>query len=165
MQETWVWSLGQEDSPEGGNSNLLQYPVFLPEKVHGQRLLAGYSPWSREESDMTEHARRMGLWVTPKFWVVMRPVVIHCSLYTSLAIRFLCASHHEHQLLRDRSINIQTTLTSLLFSFKYSWICPITRSFHFLYLFLLQVVTMAMWVPVAECQEEHTCALLLPVVY
>lgn len=32
-------------------------------------------------------------------------------------------------------------------------------------LFLLQVVTMAMWVPVAECQEEHIYALLLPVVY
>ena len=24
-QETWVPSLGQEDSPEGGNGNLLQY--------------------------------------------------------------------------------------------------------------------------------------------
>ena len=26
-------------------------PVFLPGKVHGQRSLAGYSPWSREELD------------------------------------------------------------------------------------------------------------------
>ena len=30
--------------------------VFLPEKFHGQRSLAGYSPWGREESNMTEHA-------------------------------------------------------------------------------------------------------------
>ena len=31
------------------------YPVFLPRKFHGQRSLVGYSPWSRKESDMTEH--------------------------------------------------------------------------------------------------------------
>ena len=29
-------------------------PVFLPGKSHGQRSLAGYSPWGRKESDMTE---------------------------------------------------------------------------------------------------------------
>ena len=26
-------------------------------KSHGQRSLAGYSPWSSKESDMTEHTR------------------------------------------------------------------------------------------------------------
>ena len=33
-------------------------PVFLPEEPHGQRSLAGYSPWGRKESDttaVTEH--------------------------------------------------------------------------------------------------------------
>ena len=29
-------------------------PVFLPGVLHGQRILAGYSPWSHKESDMTE---------------------------------------------------------------------------------------------------------------
>ena len=29
-------------------------PVFLPGKYYGQRSLAGYSPWGRKESDMTE---------------------------------------------------------------------------------------------------------------
>ena len=29
-------------------------PVFLPGKFHGQRSLAGYSPWGSKESDMTE---------------------------------------------------------------------------------------------------------------
>ena len=29
-------------------------PVLLPGKSHGQRSLAGCSPWGREESDMTE---------------------------------------------------------------------------------------------------------------
>ena len=28
-------------------------PVFLPGKSHGERSLAGYSPWSRKESDST----------------------------------------------------------------------------------------------------------------
>ena len=32
-------------------------PVFLPGESHGQRILAGYSPWSRTELDTTEHAR------------------------------------------------------------------------------------------------------------
>ena len=30
-------------------------PVFLPGKSHGQRSLAGYSPWSQKELNMTEH--------------------------------------------------------------------------------------------------------------
>ena len=30
-------------------------PVFLPGKSPGQRSLAGYSPWGRKESDMTEY--------------------------------------------------------------------------------------------------------------
>ena len=30
-------------------------PVFLPGESHGQRNLAGYSPWGHQEMDMTEH--------------------------------------------------------------------------------------------------------------
>ena len=29
-------------------------PVFLPGESHGQRSLAGYSPWGRKHMDMTE---------------------------------------------------------------------------------------------------------------
>jgi len=29
-------------------------PVFLPEEFHGQRSLAGYSPWGHKDLDMTE---------------------------------------------------------------------------------------------------------------
>ena len=29
-------------------------PVFMPGEFHGQRSLAGYSPWGHKESDMTE---------------------------------------------------------------------------------------------------------------
>ena len=38
-------------------------PIFVPEKFHGQRSLADYSPWGRKESDTTEttsHARTQG---------------------------------------------------------------------------------------------------------
>ena len=37
-------------SPRGGNGD----PVSLPGKLHGQRRLVGYSPWSHKETDMTE---------------------------------------------------------------------------------------------------------------
>ena len=33
-------------------------PLFLPGKSHGQRSLAGYSPWGPKESDMTELSTR-----------------------------------------------------------------------------------------------------------
>ena len=39
--------------PGEGNDNPLQ-PVFLPGESHGQRSLAGYSPWGCKESDTTE---------------------------------------------------------------------------------------------------------------
>ena len=32
----------------------LPTPVFLPGEFHGQRSLAGYSPWDHKESEMTE---------------------------------------------------------------------------------------------------------------
>ena len=45
-------------NPGGGNGNPLRSaPVFLPGKSHGQRILAGYSPWGRQESETSEHAR------------------------------------------------------------------------------------------------------------
>ena len=33
--------------------------VFFPSKFHGQRSLAGYSPWGRKESDMTDRLTRL----------------------------------------------------------------------------------------------------------
>ena len=37
-----------------GEREWLPTPVFLPGEFHGWRSLAGYSPWSRKESDTTE---------------------------------------------------------------------------------------------------------------
>ena len=51
VREAWVQSLGWEDPLEKGT---VPTPVFRPGKFHGQKSLAGYSPWGRKESDMTE---------------------------------------------------------------------------------------------------------------
>ena len=52
MQDMWVRSLGQEDPLEKGMTT--HSSILLPGEFHGQRSLAGYSPWGRKESDMTE---------------------------------------------------------------------------------------------------------------
>ena len=51
MQEIWVQFLGWEDPWRG---EWLSSPVFLSGDFHGQRSLAGYSPWGLKESDTTE---------------------------------------------------------------------------------------------------------------
>ena len=46
MWETWIWSLGWEDSWRRGR---LPHPIFWPGEFHGL-----YSLWGCKESDMTE---------------------------------------------------------------------------------------------------------------
>ena len=50
MRETWVSSLGLEYS---WRREQLPTPVFWPGEFHGQRSLAGYSPWGRKALDTT----------------------------------------------------------------------------------------------------------------
>ena len=52
MWDTWVWSLGWEDSPGGGHGNPVQYSGL--KNPQGQRSPTGYSPWGHKESDRTE---------------------------------------------------------------------------------------------------------------
>ena len=47
---SWIPGLGR--SPGGGHGNPLQYSCL--ENPHGQRSLAGYSPWDRKQSETTE---------------------------------------------------------------------------------------------------------------
>ena len=42
MQETQVWSLGQEDPLEKGMATHSNFPAW---KSHGQRILTDYNPW------------------------------------------------------------------------------------------------------------------------
>ena len=51
MQKTWVQSLGWEYPLEKG---MATHFSNLPEEVHGQRSLVGYSSWARKESDTTK---------------------------------------------------------------------------------------------------------------
>ena len=68
MQETWVSSLGREDPLEEG---MQPTPVFLPGGSHGQRSLAGYSPWGHKESDTTEQLTHLLAHICPtKCWLL-----------------------------------------------------------------------------------------------
>ena len=52
MQKAPGLILGLGRSPGGGHGNPLQY--YCLENPHGQRSLAGYSPWGLKESDTAE---------------------------------------------------------------------------------------------------------------
>ena len=51
MQETWVQTLGWEDPLE---ASMATHSSILAGESHGQRNLAGCSPWGCTESDVTE---------------------------------------------------------------------------------------------------------------
>ena len=51
MWETWVRSLGRENPLEKGMTT--HFSILVGE-FHGQRSLAGYSPWGHKELDTTE---------------------------------------------------------------------------------------------------------------
>ena len=53
MHEMWVWPLGWEDSPGGGNGSPLQYSC--PGESHEQRNLVGSRPWGCKELGTAEH--------------------------------------------------------------------------------------------------------------
>ena len=62
-------------------------PIFLPGESHGQRSLAGYSPWGRKESDTTEqltqclrtvpaHARKYNHCCRRGYWSCLQTSVL-----------------------------------------------------------------------------------------
>ena len=54
IQETRVWSLGQEDPLEEDTATHSSIPAW---KIPWTEEPGGYSPWGCKESDTTEHAR------------------------------------------------------------------------------------------------------------
>ena len=58
MRETWVQSLGWEDTLEGMATHSSVVGFSSLENPHGQRRLAGYSPQGHNESDTTERLSR-----------------------------------------------------------------------------------------------------------
>ena len=59
---------GSGRSPGGGHGNPLHYSCL--DNPHGQRSLAGFSPWGHKESDTTERLNR-----TWHMWVL---IALHC---------------------------------------------------------------------------------------
>ena len=59
IQETWVWSLSQEDSLEKGKAT---HSSVLAWRIHGL-----YSPWGRKESDTTKHLSLSQCSIVPHF--------------------------------------------------------------------------------------------------
>ena len=51
MQDTWVQSLGWEDTLEKGKAI---HSSILAGESNGQRRLAGYGPWGHKELDTTD---------------------------------------------------------------------------------------------------------------
>ena len=51
MLKTQIQSLGQKDPLE---KRMVTHSSILAWRIHGQRNLAGYSPWGHKESDMTK---------------------------------------------------------------------------------------------------------------
>ena len=59
-------------SPEEGHDNPLKYSCL--ENPHGQRRLAGYSPWGHKESDRTEwHSRAQDIHMFHPSWSSLPP--------------------------------------------------------------------------------------------
>ena len=55
MASTPGWERSLEEEMATHSSGFV-CGFVLPRQPHGQRSLAGYSPWGHKESDMTEHA-------------------------------------------------------------------------------------------------------------
>ena len=72
MQETWVWSLDQEDPLEQG---MATYFSILDWEIP-QRSLAGYSPWGCKELDMND-----GLTLSPRLGNTHQYPKIYCYFY------------------------------------------------------------------------------------
>ena len=84
MQQRQVQSLGQEGPLEKETANT---PVCVPGEFHGQRSLAGYSPWGHKKSDMTER-----LWLTlweESYWFWYIDLIIS-KYWTHLLLLRVC---------------------------------------------------------------------------
>ena len=77
--DPWIWKLPWRRKWQ-------PTPVFLPGKSHGQRILAGYSPWGHRESDPTERLTLCAvllhsLYYFFLFFVIWLEVLRLCKLF------------------------------------------------------------------------------------
>ena len=78
----------------------LPIPVFLPGKFHGQRSLAGYRPWDRKESDMTER-------------LTLSRRLYYCFI--------MGKSYIEHQVLKSYYVSFFKIKILIFFFFFFFW--------------------------------------------
>ena len=78
-------------------------PGFLPAESHGQRSLAGYSPWGCKESDMTERLTLFFFFFNCVYW-------LHCTLFTYFTILVSGIQQHKSVIIT----NNYTYMASLL---------------------------------------------------
>ena len=71
-------------------------PVSLPGESHGQRSLGGYSPWHRQESDMTEQLTLSFFWlkVNQFHWSSQR-IISEVHLFSLLIFCFNFIDFHS----------------------------------------------------------------------
>ena len=58
-------------------------PGFLPEESHGQRRLAGYSPWGRKESDTSEVTQHILTYALYRLIMSPFPSQVHMLEFSS----------------------------------------------------------------------------------
>ena len=80
-------------SPGGGNGK--PTPVLLPGEAHGQRSLAGYSPWGRKELHMTERLTLIKYWLGQKVRLGLSSGKTQMNfLANPILANFLCEDVH-----------------------------------------------------------------------
>ena len=78
-------SLGQEDPLEKEMAN---HSIFLPGESHGQRRLAGYSPWGCKELDMSIYVA----WTIRESYLhkTHQKNLLHSKFHNALFLKILC---------------------------------------------------------------------------
>ena len=118
MWETQVRSLGTKIR---WRRKWQSTPVLLPGKSHGQRSLVDYSPWGREESDMTE---RLHLYLLTYLFVNIFNLMRHCQFIC------LCFKHISLSSLNFEcwSLNVWNIMAALKSLFSLTSISPHRQS-------------------------------------
>ena len=93
MQETWVQSLGWEDP---WRKERLPTPIFWPREFHGQRSLAGYSPWGlRVRHDWATFTEHTTVYKMDNQWILYIYTYIHTYIYIYIYIYITSIKHRE----------------------------------------------------------------------
>ena len=91
---------GSGISPGEGHGQEYPTPVFLSGESHEQRILAGYSPWGRKESDATEALNNNTAYLFISFiFISWRLILQYCSGFchtlTWISHGFTCVPHPD----------------------------------------------------------------------